>query len=69
MTTAKYAGTALHTIKHQHLLEQLDAFIARFNRGFDLTEHSLIFLRDWFIPHILEADLNFGLWYSEHGIR
>jgi hemerythrin len=66
MAAAKYAGTALHTLKHQHLLEQLDAFIARFNRGFDLTEHSLIFLRDWFIPHILEADLNFGLWYSEH---
>ncbi len=67
MIAAKYNGAALHTIKHQHLLEQVDAFIARFNRGFNLNEHSLTFLRDWFIPHIVEADANFGLWFAEHG--
>ena len=66
MAASKYNGMALHALKHQHLLEQADAFIARFNRGFDLNKHSLIFLRDWFIPHILETDLNFGLWYVEH---
>lgn len=66
MASTKYNGLALHALKHQRLLEQVDAFVARFNRGFDLNEHSLIFLRDWFIPHILEADSNFALWYSEH---
>ena len=65
MTEAKYSGVALHALKHQRLTEQVEAFQARFDRGFNLTEHSLIFLRDWFIPHILEADLNFSLWYSE----
>ena len=69
MAAAKYNGAALHTLKHQYLLEQMDAFIARFNRGFNLSEHSLVFLRDWFIPHILDTDLNFGLWYCEHCIR
>lgn len=66
MAKSKYNGMALHALKHQRLLEQLDAFVARFNRGFELNEHSLIFMRDWFIPHILEADANFGLWYYEH---
>ena len=66
MATAKYNGLALHALKHQRLQEQVDAFEARFERGFILNEHSLVFLRDWFIPHILEADLNFGMWYAEH---
>lgn len=66
MTAAKYNGMALHRLKHQHSMEQVNAFVARFNRGFELSEHSLNFIRDWFLPHILEADANFGLWYSEH---
>lgn len=66
MAASKYNGMALHTLKHQHLLEQLAAYVTRFNRGFELSDHSLNFLRDWFIPHILEADANFGHWYSEH---
>jgi hemerythrin-like metal-binding protein len=66
MEQTKYNGKALHTLKHQHLIEQLDVFVARYNRGFELNEHSLAFIRDWFTPHILEADANFGLWYGEH---
>jgi hemerythrin len=66
MAASKYAGMALHAFKHQHLLQQVDAFSARFNRGFELNEHSLNFIRDWFLPHILEADSNFGLWHNEH---
>jgi hemerythrin len=66
MESVKYNGKALHALKHQHLLDQLDAFVARFNRGTDLNEHSLNFIRDWAIPHILESDVNFGHWYREH---
>jgi hemerythrin-like metal-binding protein len=69
MEIVKYNGRALHALKHQHLMEQIDAFAARFNRGVELNEHSLIFIRDWFIPHIMESDTNFGLWYSEHCLR
>jgi hemerythrin-like metal-binding protein len=66
METVKYNGRALHALKHQHLQEQADSVAARFNRGVDLNEHSLIFIRDWAIPHIREADMNFGHWYRDH---
>jgi hemerythrin-like metal-binding protein len=66
METVKYNGTMLHALKHQHLMAQIDAVAARYNRGVDLTEHSLLFIRDWFIPHIQDADKNFGHWYREH---
>jgi hemerythrin len=66
MEIVKYNGRALHALKHQYLQDQIDALVARYNRGIDLNEHSLIFIRDWFIPHILEADSLFGLWYGEH---
>jgi len=67
MAASKYSGLALHILKHQHLLEQLNAFMARFHRGYNLDDHSLVFLRDWFIVHIQNDDLNFGLWLNEHG--
>ncbi len=69
MASLNYNGKALHALKHQHLLDQLDAFTARFNRGFELNQHSLVFIRDWFIPHILDADVNFGHWYREHCLK
>ena len=69
MEIVRYNGKALHALKHQHLLDQMDAFAARYNRGVELNEHSLTFLRDWFIPHILDADKNFGLWYRDHCLR
>jgi len=70
MAGAQYAGLALHALKHQRLLEQVVAFVTRYERGgFTLHEHSLNFLRDWLIPHIQEMDLNFGLWLNEHGKR
>jgi hemerythrin len=70
MLSTKYPGMALHLMKHQHLLEQLDSLIARFNRGgFQLTEHSIKFLHDWFATHIRKEDLQFALWVNEHGKR
>jgi hemerythrin len=70
MLSTKYPGMALHLMKHQHLLEQLDSLAARFNRGgFQLTEHSIKFLHDWFETHIQKEDLQFALWVNEHGKR
>jgi hemerythrin len=66
MEKAQYNGKMLHALKHQRLQEQLDAFVARFDRGVDLNKHSLTFMRDWFLPHILETDCNFGVWHVEH---
>ena len=70
MATAKYPGRLLHEMKHQRLLEQLNAFLARYSRdGSAMDRHSLNFLRDWVTIHIQSEDMNFALWLNEHGKR
>ena len=70
MTAVMYPGLALHGVKHQYLVEQVESLLARCHRGgFSLNEHSLNFLRDWLVTHIQKEDLNFGLWLKEHGSR
>lgn len=70
MSSSKYPGALLHALKHQRLLEQLNAFLVRYTRETSsMDRHSLNFLRDWFEIHIQKDDLNFGLWLNEHGKR
>ncbi len=70
MTASRYPGLVLHALKHQFLIEQIDALIVRLDRdGYTLNEHSLKFLRDWFETHIQKDDLNFGTWFRSHGKR
>ncbi len=70
MTASKYPGLLLHALKHQHLIDQLTAFQARYSRDSStMDRHSLKFLRDWVNTHIQSDDLNFGLWQNEHGKR
>jgi hemerythrin len=68
MADSSYPGMVLHVLKHQYLMEQVEALIARCNRGgFNLDDHALNFLRDWLITHIQKEDLIFGQWLNEHG--
>lgn len=68
MEHTKYAGLALHRLKHQHLMEQAEAFAARVDRGgYTLNNHSLNFLADWLTTHIVNEDRFFGRWLNEHG--
>ena len=70
MAQHRYPGMALHALKHEHLLQQVDALKNRFNRGgFPLNEYSLTFLRDWFTVHVQNEDRNFGVWIREHAGR
>ncbi len=70
MERNKYPGMALHVLKHQHLLQQVDALKGRFHRGgFTLNEYSLTFLRDWFTVHVQNDDRNFVVWLREHAGR
>lgn len=68
MTTAKYPGTMLHKMKHEHMIEQIRAFLARYSRNDSaLNRHVLNFLRDSAVIHIRNEDANFGLWMQERG--
>jgi hemerythrin len=70
MTANKYPGAALHLFKHQYLMQQIDALLARVNRGgFKLTEYSLTFLHDWFNIHIRKEDAQFAVWLNDIGKR
>ena len=67
MAYAHYPGSALHALKHKLLLDQISAFVARFERGGStLNQHSLNFLRDWCITHLEKDDKQFGQWLNEH---
>jgi hemerythrin-like metal-binding protein len=70
MAVNSYPGAALHAFKHLYLMQQLDALVARVNRGgFKLNEHSLTFLRDWFNAHIQKEDAQFAIWLNDVGNR
>ena len=67
MAQNKFAGLSLHRLKHDHLIDQIKAFCARFDRGgFTLDGHSLKFLADWLTTHIANEDLVVGRWLNEH---
>jgi hemerythrin len=70
MTANKYPGVALHLFKHQYLMQQIEALLARVNRGgFKLNEFSLTFMHDWFNIHIHKEDAQFAVWLNDTGKR
>jgi len=70
MQATRYPGLNLHLMRHQHLSEQLNALVARYDRGgFLLNEHSIKFLHDWLRIHIQKDDQQYALWINEHGKR
>jgi hemerythrin-like metal-binding protein len=70
MAAAKYSGLANHRIKHRELIQQVEEYAARFERGeITLNLHLLNFLRDWLSNHIQVVDHEYGPWLNEHGVR
>ena len=68
MVSARYPGAALHAMKHQHMADQIDAFLGRYSRDTSsLNSHVLGFLRDSLALHIKSEDAIFGRWIREHG--
>lgn len=67
MRTSKYPGFLLHALKHEHLIEQLNALRTRYYRDRSIMgQHTLSFLYDWFATHIHTDDTNFALWQNEN---
>ena len=70
MATAAYPGLTAHRIKHRDLIKQVDAFVARFERGdVTLSIDLFNFLRDWLTTHIQKEDKEYGPWMSTHGVH
>jgi hemerythrin-like metal-binding protein len=70
MQSTHYPGLAEHRIKHRDLMNQVEAFAARFERGdVTLSIDLFNFLRDWLTTHIQKEDKQYGPWLGEHGVH
>jgi hemerythrin len=66
MVEAGYPGATLHALKHQHMMDQILAFIARYGRDTSsLNQYTLNLLRDTLTLHIGNEDASFGRWMRE----
>jgi hemerythrin-like metal-binding protein len=66
----RYPGLAAHRLLHKDLTQQVEAYIARHEKG-DLTLSMQLadFLSDWLKTHILNTDQTYGRWLKEQGLK
>jgi hemerythrin len=70
MSAAHYPGLVAHRKKHIELTQQVEDYVARYERGeITLNLHLLNFLRDWLTTHIQVEDHQYSPWMMEHGGR
>lgn len=70
LAEARYPGLAEHKIKHSALIQKVEDYSARFEKGeITLNLHLMNFLRDWLTEHIQKTDHEYGPWLNEHGVR
>jgi hemerythrin len=56
-----------HQAKHTHLLTKLENFTNNISTGkLVFTEQMLLFLKDWFLRHIILQDKQFGCYFREN---
>jgi hemerythrin len=69
LAATKYPGLADHRIKHRELIQQVEEYADRFDRGeVTLNIQLMNFLRDWLSNHIQKVDHDYGPWLNEHGV-
>ena len=65
MEATEYPGLALHSVRHQSMMQQLRAFISCYGQGgSDLGVHLPWFLAEWHTAHIRNEDLQLGRWLN-----
>ena len=65
-----YPGLADHKVKHCALLQQVEDYSARFEKGeITLNLQLMNFLRDWLTNHIQKTDHEYGPWLNDHGVH
>ncbi len=66
MSAAKYSGLHQHSLRHARMGQQIQAFLALYNRGaISMDRASVNFVRDWNSIHVGKDDKNFDLWLKE----
>jgi methyl-accepting chemotaxis protein len=57
-----------HKISHQKLLGQVTSFVNRLDRGDDVADELLDFLKQWLSKHIKVTDKSYGPFLNEKGV-
>jgi hemerythrin len=65
MASARYPELAQHRTMHRELINKVDEFSARYQRGETALNVQLLnFLRDWLTNHIQHEDKKYGPWVN-----
>jgi hemerythrin-like metal-binding protein len=69
MATTKYPRLIEHRARHHELIQQVNDFVNRFNRGeIALSLPLMQFLREWLTTHIQKEDMAYSGWMNDHGV-
>ena len=68
MEQTGFSGLAEHRAKHQSLLAQVlqAAHRLQYGEGVEMSA-LLVYLRDWYVEHISDADQKYGPWLNGRG--
>lgn len=70
MASTGFPGAAAHREKHQDLMNKVEAFAGRLDRGDVMLSVDLFSsLRDWIATHIQKEDKEYGPWLNERGVE
>jgi hemerythrin len=65
--TFSYPHTAEHKIEHAKLLANVLAFSDRFDKGEDVAQELLAFLKDWLADHLMRHDKKYSKYFKSKG--
>ncbi len=66
MSAAKYEGLHEHSLRHERMEQQIQAFLALYNRGaITMDRDSVNFVRDWNTIHVGNDDKRFDIWLRD----
>ena len=69
MASTGFPGAAAHREKHQDLMNKVEAFSGRLDRGDVLLSVDLFnSLSEWIATHIQKEDKEYGPWLKERGV-
>jgi hemerythrin len=69
MASTGFPGAAAHREKHQDLMNKVEAFSGRLDRGDVLLSVDLFnSLSEWIATHIQKEDKEYGPWLNERGV-
>ncbi|HOO71996.1 MAG TPA: bacteriohemerythrin [Spirochaetota bacterium] len=69
MNNFKYQETLKHIREHRYFAQRIDDFTNRYASGNrNIDRELLLFLKDWFVKHIMDTDKRYGIFLNSLGV-